>query len=132
MFIQRKTFGVRSESKLLAINEFERNVVAKKTVVTLVDDIDGDTAEETIRFGFEGASYEIDLSAKNAAAFRAAVQPYLDAGRKAPSRSARRATAESGTSPKEIRAWAEDQGIDVPSRGRIPADVQEQYRAANG
>ena len=33
--------------------------------------------------------------------------------------------------PKVIRAWAIDNGIAVPSRGRIPGAVERQYNAAN-
>lgn len=33
--------------------------------------------------------------------------------------------------PAEIRAWARDQGLDVPERGRIPADVRVAYEHAH-
>lgn len=103
--------------------------MAKKTVVTLVDDIDGTEAIETLTFAFDGTSYEIDLSKSNAKAFRKAVQPYVDAGRKATVRSGRR-TAARTTDARDIRAWAAANGVDVPARGRIPVSVQEQYRAS--
>jgi hypothetical protein len=112
--------------------KIERFVVAKKTIVTLIDDIDGSTAEESIQFSFEGASYEIDLSTENAAAFRSAMKPYLDASRKATSRRPRRSASSTAASPKDVRAWAAENGIAVPARGRIPAEVQDQYRAAIG
>lgn len=53
--------------------------MAKKveTIVTLVDDLDGGKAERTITFGFDGATYEIDLSKRNAAAFEKVLGPYL-------------------------------------------------------
>ncbi|GAA4382503.1 histone-like nucleoid-structuring protein Lsr2 [Agromyces bauzanensis] len=104
--------------------------MATKTVVTLVDDIDGTDADETVAFTIDGTSYEIDLSADNAAAFRAALQPYVDAARRAPGRGGRRGAVTTAPS-KEIRAWAEANGINVPARGRIPATVQERYRTAN-
>ena len=44
--------------------------MAQKITVTLEDDLDGGTADQTGRFGLDGAEYEIDLSARNAAAFR--------------------------------------------------------------
>jgi hypothetical protein len=44
--------------------------MAQKVTVTLEDDLDGGPAAETVRFGLDGAEYEIDLSKKNAAAFR--------------------------------------------------------------
>ena len=44
--------------------------MAQKITVALEDDLDGGPAGETVRFGLDGAEYEIDLSKKNAAAFR--------------------------------------------------------------
>src|SRR2546421_565142 len=44
--------------------------MAQKITVALEDDIDGGPADETVRFGLGGTEYEIDLSTKNAAAFR--------------------------------------------------------------
>ena len=32
--------------------------------------------------------------------------------------------------PKDVRQWAEANGIDVNSRGRIPAEIVERYRSA--
>ncbi|TYL51177.1 histone-like nucleoid-structuring protein Lsr2 [Agromyces mariniharenae] len=103
--------------------------MAKKTVVTLVDDIDGSEAIETLAFSFDGTSYEIDLSKSNAKAFRKAMQSYVDAGRKTSVRTGRRPASRTSDA-RDIRAWAAANGVDVPARGRIPASVQEQYRAA--
>ncbi|MGW9185521.1 histone-like nucleoid-structuring protein Lsr2 [Agromyces sp. NPDC055661] len=104
--------------------------MVKKTVISLVDDIDGSEAVETISFSVNGSNYDIDLSGPNSKAFHKALKPYVDAGRKRSSRAGRRATT-SATNARDIRAWAATNGIDVPARGRIPASVQEQYRAAN-
>ncbi|WP_430648089.1 histone-like nucleoid-structuring protein Lsr2 [Agromyces sp. GXS1127] len=103
--------------------------MSKKTVITLIDDIDGTDAAETITFTLDGTSYEIDLSADNAVKFRSALEPYTAAARKTARRSTRRGVSSSGATSKEIRAWAAENGVEVPARGRIPADVQEQYRA---
>ena len=35
-----------------------------------------------------------------------------------------------GYDPAAVRAWANGQGIEVNARGRIKADVVEQFRAA--
>lgn len=60
--------------------------MAKRTITTLVDDLDGSELErgsgETVRFGVDGRAFEIDLSGDNAAALRAALQPYMEAGRR--------------------------------------------------
>ena len=44
--------------------------MAQKITVALQDDLDGGLADETVRFGLGSTDYEIDLSKKNAAAFR--------------------------------------------------------------
>jgi hypothetical protein len=114
--------------------------MAQKVTVALEDDLDGGPADETVRFGFEGTDYEMDLSAKNARAFRAKLAPFVEHARKAgrgPARKAGRGPARrtSRTSAGrqrsgEVRAWAKDHGIAVSARGRIPASVIEQYQAA--
>jgi hypothetical protein len=106
--------------------------MAQKVTVALVDDLDGAPAEETVRFGLEGADYEIDLSGKNASAFRKQLAPFIAHARKAVRGLARRVgrTAASRQRSGDIRAWATDQGIAVSGRGRIPTSVLEQYEAA--
>src|SRR5215470_7376452 len=106
--------------------------MAQKVTVALEDDLHGGPADETVRFGIGGAQYEIDLSARNAAAFRRKLAPFIAHARKA-GRGPRRApghTASSRERSAAIRAWAKDQGIAVSERGRIPASVVTQYEAA--
>jgi Lsr2 len=106
--------------------------MAQKVTAALEDDLDGGPADETVRFGLAGAEYEIDLSNKNAAAFRRTLAPFIDHARTAGRGQRRRPRR---TSPNRerggsIRAWAKDHGIAVSDRGRIPANVAEQYQAA--
>ena len=106
--------------------------MAQKVTVALEDDLDGGPADETVRFGFEGTDYEIDLSAKNARAFRKKLAPFIEHARRAGRRPVRRSARTSAARQRsgEVRAWARDHGIAVSARGRIPATVLEQYRAA--
>ena len=108
--------------------------MAQKVTVVLEDDLTGGPAEQTVRFAFEGTDYEIDLSAKNAAAFGKQLAPYIEharkAGRLSVSRSGR--TAANRQRSGDVRAWAKEHGLAVSERGRIPASVMEQYQAANG
>lgn len=53
--------------------------MAQRVVVTLSDDIDGSEAAETIAFGLDGKSYEIDLNPANAKKLRKVLEPYLEA-----------------------------------------------------
>jgi len=112
--------------------------MARRIVHQLVDDIDGTVLEvgdgETVHFSLGGTAYEIDLSIENAEALRTALEPYIAAGRRASvgARSAapRKRTPSTGDTAA-IREWAQANGHKVSSRGRIPADVVEAYRAAN-
>jgi hypothetical protein len=103
--------------------------VAQRVTVTLEDDLGGGPADETVRFAFAGAEYEIDLSAKNATAFRTKLAPFLEHARKAGRRQPGR-TAASRPRSGDTRAQANAEGIAVSGRGRIPASVAEQHHAA--
>jgi len=112
--------------------------MAQKVQILLTDDLDGREAEETVSFDLDGSSYEIDLSAKNAAKLRKVLGPYLVAGRRAGGAGrragqgrGRRANA-GGINPTEVREWARANNVDVNDRGRVPASVIAQYREAMG
>ncbi|MEU2108317.1 Lsr2 family protein [Streptomyces sp. NPDC019507] len=109
--------------------------MAQRVVVTLFDDIDGGAAAETVSFGLDGKSYEIDLNRANAKKLRTALAPYMAAGRKAAKHSARphkeyRRT-DLAPDPAAVRAWAQSNKMDVPARGRIPKRVYEAFREAS-
>ncbi len=117
--------------------------MAKATVEVLVDDLDGSEGAETVRIGWNGEWRELELSKRNLASLSRALDRYWDVsrpvspngqvggGRRSTSaRSSRRAKDE--RDPKEIRAWARDNGISVPARGRIPGDVERRYNEATG
>lgn len=109
--------------------------MATRTTLALEDDLEGGPADETVRFSIGGAEYEIDLNAKNAGAFRQQLALFARHARKAPKadRRQRRLPARPASSRQRggaIRAWAKGQGITVSDRGRIPANVIEQYEAA--
>jgi uncharacterized membrane protein len=107
--------------------------MAQKVVTSFIDDIDGSEAEGTVRFGLDGAEYEIDLSTGHAKELRAALARYVEAARRAPgARSGRRAgTSASGLDSAEVRDWAKSRGIDVKDRGRIPAELIVKFKAAS-
>ena len=95
----------------------ERNDIVKKTkkIVEVVDDFDGTPADQTVRFAFNGASYEIDLNRAHFEEFAEAIQPYIKAGRKTGS-TRRRGNAGNPTQRLEnvkIRAWAKENGHNV-------------------
>ena len=109
--------------------------MAQKVHIVLEDDIDGSPATETVSFGLDGKTYEIDLNDKNAGKLRDALAQYVGAGRSVGGARRGRKSASSATnlgpSAREVRDWARSNGFDVPDRGRIPADVRKAFDAAN-
>lgn len=107
--------------------------MAKKTVTSIYDDIDGTEGAETVAFSFDGKSYEVDLSDKNKDKLAKALEPYISAGRSTGgSRRSSGASRGGGrTDLASIRAWAKDNGHDVSERGRIPASVISAYDEAH-
>jgi hypothetical protein len=114
--------------------------VAQKIQVMLVCDIceGGKPGSETIGFGVDGSSYEIDLCDKHAKGLRDSVATYVGAARRAQSGGGRgrgRGRSSGGGDrqrTQEIRAWARKKGIKVSERGRLSGDIVAQYEAANG
>ncbi|NMH96246.1 Lsr2 dimerization domain-containing protein [Pseudonocardia acidicola] len=108
--------------------------MAKQTTVTLIDDLDGSEADEQVEFAVDGKAYEIDLSAANVARLREALAPFISAARRA---SGRRGSSSTATAPSRptadreqnqaIREWAQQQGMKISERGRIPTNVLEAY-----
>lgn len=109
--------------------------MAQRTIVRLVDDFDGNELDrdqaETVRVTLDGAEYELDLSHKNAQKLRDDFGKWLDHARKVGGRRrGGRATAASDVDNTAVRAWAAAHGIELSKRGRIPATVIDQFKAA--
>ena len=112
--------------------------MAQKIQTVFVDDLDGTEAEGTVRFGLDGAEYEIDLNAEHAKELRDALARYVGAARRAggttkrpAARGGRRGSA-NGVNTTEVREWAKSHGIEVKDRGRIPAELVVKFKAATG
>ena len=107
--------------------------MAQKVQVLLTDDIDGSDAEHTVKFGWLGADYEIDVNAKNFAAFEKAITKYIENGRKI-SGGAKASKGQPKRKPEvdlnEVRAWATANGYEVSNRGRIAGAILEAFHAA--
>ena len=105
--------------------------MAQRVQIILEDDYDGGTADETVSFALDGAEYEIDLSSTNATGLREALAPWMAHARKTGGRRKRSTKASGSSSTSDIRAWAQGQGLDVSSRGRVSAEVREAYEKAH-
>lgn len=110
--------------------------MAQRVQVILVCDLhEGETpGTETVTFALDGSAYEIDVCEAHGRELRDAFAPYVGAGRRASGRSSggrrRRSRGGSGEAA-QIREWARSQGLAVPERGRVPADLAEKYAAAH-
>jgi hypothetical protein len=116
--------------------------MAQRVQVELVDDLNGEVAQETVRFGVDGTEYEIDLTTENAEKLRSTLSEYTDKARE--SRKARagrkgqggqQSTSASTTKSKRedtqaIRQWAQDNGHNPNSRGRITQSIIDAYNEA--
>ena len=117
--------------------------MAKKVTVTLIDDVDQEVAaDETVEFGIDGASYEIDLSAANAAKLREELEVWVSHARKVGGRKRGKAavaipTGKGGRVAVDreqsaaIREWARRNALKVSARGRISSEILEAYNNAH-
>ena len=118
--------------------------MAQRTIVTLVDDLTGEEAENisTVEFALDGVTYELDLTDENSAKLREALSPYAGAGRKIggrrrsgsrPGRAIRSNGSGAGYNRetlKSIREWAKKHGHSVSNRGRLSAEVLQAWQTA--
>lgn len=110
------------------------SVMSKRVSVIITDDLDGSENAETVSFGFDGVTYEIDLGKKNRARLEKALAPFIEVGRRVPRSGRRRGASRPGGSPADrsaVRAWARAAGLKVSERGRISADIMRQYDAVH-
>jgi hypothetical protein len=110
--------------------------VAARTVVHLVDDVDGGEADETVTFSLDGVDYTIDLSASNADSLRKALAEFVGAARRGgrASKGGKTQVRPGGDRAQNqaIREWARRNGHPVSERGRIPSDLITRFQEANG
>jgi hypothetical protein len=106
--------------------------VARKVVVEMADDLDGSPATQTVRFGFQGIEYELDLNDENAQELTHWLENYIAHARRVRGRKRSGRDDKSGSNAADVRRWAHEQGIDVSARGRIPSQLAEQYAVSVG
>jgi hypothetical protein len=115
--------------------------VAARTIVHLIDDIDGGEADETVSFALDGVEYDIDLSSGNADSLRKALGEFVTSGRRTSGRKVRGGAVGATTKVsaggdkaqnQAIREWARRQGHTVSDRGRIPSELIAQFQQAHG
>lgn len=117
--------------------------MAQKTVVTLIDDLDGTSSGsiQTVEFGLDGVTYEIDLNDGNAGKLRDHLEGFIGSARRTGGR-VKRGLATNGARPagsgrsreqtQAIREWAKRNNWEISDRGRIPAEIIEAFEAEAG
>lgn len=111
--------------------------MAQRIQTLIVSDLSGDDlgeAGQTVRFGYQGVDYEIDLSAKEVAGFDKAIAMYVEHARRVGGRRQSGTSKSNGSGKSEldaIRKWARDAGHQVSDRGRISQKVKDAYSASH-
>lgn len=91
--------------------------------VSLIDDMDGISGATTRKFSIGGIHYEVDLIDDNYAALLLAIEPWRSV-----SRVERKGTFKlTSEDRKQIRAWADENGLVIKDRGRFPHAVIQAY-----
>lgn len=110
--------------------------MAQRTRVVMTNDITGEPIEEgrgeTVVFGLDGVTYQIDLDQQAANKMRDEIGYYVSHARRTGGQrtTPTRLTITREVDTKTVRRWAQARGIDVPVRGRIPQSVIDQFEAA--
>jgi hypothetical protein len=112
------------------------DLVAQQTILELVDDLDGEPAEETVAFALDGVEFAIDLSAANAARLRDTLAEFVGHARRTGGRKARGRVATNGSGngkpdTQAVREWARSQGETVADRGRVPQALVMRFQEAH-
>ena len=105
--------------------------MARQVQTKLIDDLDESEASGTVRFGYEGGEYEIDLNNEHLQEFEEFLAPYIELGRRVRDgqrhRRGSRGPHRSARDLGAIRQWAREQGYQVSDRGRIAGEILAKY-----
>lgn len=104
--------------------------MARETIIRLIDDLDGTTADKTVSFMFEGVRYEVDLTEGHFEEFASDLAKWIEAARRVGITPTRK-PASKNSKVREIREWAREQGMDVPERGRLSEEIMTAWEARN-
>jgi len=108
--------------------------MAQRVQIILEDDFDGGVADSTVKFSLGTEEYEIDLSEENATKMADALAPWVAHARRlgrGKRKSTTTAKSAGSSNTSDIRAWAQETGLEVSSRGRVSAEIREAYEKAN-
>lgn len=92
--------------------------------IILFDDFDA-TSEgvRTVQFSVDNATYEIDLAPHNVDYLHSQLKVFIEKARRVKVTREKQRVSET----RLIRQWAQNHGLEVPARGRIPAHIRTAY-----
>jgi hypothetical protein len=107
--------------------------MSSRVHVELIDDLDDNSpAAETVKFSLDSVTYEIDLTEKNAQRLRKYMTEFVSAARRTGGKQRTKGKGPTLSESAQQRVWAAQNGMVVPSHGRVPASVVEAYQKAQG
>jgi hypothetical protein len=113
--------------------------------VVYSDDLTGEEYNEgggeTLTYGLDGVTYEVDLTSENAKALREALSPFIPVSRKtvdargrllAPAGGNVSGSRRTSAEMQKIREWGRANGYEVPDpgKGRVPWGMTKAYDRA--
>lgn len=103
-----------------------------RIIINKTDDLDGSSGDDvsTVSFGVDGVHYEIDLSEAHQERLRDALAPFIPVARRV-EWGAGAAYSTHDELMSRIRSWAQQQGVGVCDRGRIPNGVIAAFKVAH-
>lgn len=108
--------------------------MAQRVQTTLIDDLDGSEATETVNFSLRGNHFVVDLNKLHVEQLERVLAPFMTGGRQAPAPVAkpRDRSPAARQDSKDARAWLKTQpeGADLPEKGRIPVALLQKWIAA--
>lgn len=114
--------------------------MAQRVITQLVCDKCGAEAEDavTVSYAVGRSTYEMDLCTKCNGQWDKAIQGWLEVarrlsggrGRPAGSSKLSKPAEERDWTPKDVRVWAAENSVELPTRGRIPEAVVMQFLEA--
>jgi Lsr2 len=118
--------------------------MSREVITIMRDDIDGSEDDvQLVEFTWKGKPREIDLGPKQRAMLEEIMADYVNHSRPAsrpasgavPARKPRgqgnNEVAEQRARSERIRGWAQENGLKIADRGRIPAKIVAAYEAGN-
>ncbi|WSE16938.1 Lsr2 family protein [Streptomyces sp. NBC_01397] len=102
--------------------------MAKRVIIE--SDLSGEPDASSVSFAFDGKNYTVDLTEAEKEEFAKVLSPYLDVAEEATSGQVAIPAQSTGPDPAKVRAWAQENGIEVNTKGRVPHSVIAQYERA--